>query len=75
MWRGGLARRRVKFLRAVYQIMGAYRRYKMRAYMWSIIERFQDVRRMPDLGKSVRWPVSFLRNFLRIFGSEISHNF
>ncbi|CAJ0597979.1 unnamed protein product [Cylicocyclus nassatus] len=54
--RGTLARRRYERIRAVYRIMGAYRRYKLRSYLMSIINAFRGVRDMPDLGKSVVWP-------------------
>ncbi|CAD6190262.1 unnamed protein product, partial [Caenorhabditis auriculariae] len=56
MVRGQQARERYRRLRAVYLIMGAYRRYKLRSYILSVIRSFQGVRQMKDLGKSVRWP-------------------
>jgi len=55
-WRGALARRRVKQMRAVYRIMDCYRRYKFRSYLLLIINRFKNVRQLPDLGKSLTWP-------------------
>ncbi|CAI4229140.1 unnamed protein product [Auanema sp. JU1783] len=56
MVRGYQARRRYKQIRAVYLIMGTYRKYKMRTYIFSVINAFKGVKHMRDLGKSVRWP-------------------
>ena len=55
-WRGALARRRVKRMRAVYRIMDSYRRYKLRAYIHSLVHAFDGVATRPDLGKSQVWP-------------------
>jgi len=55
-WRGALARKRVKQMRAIYKIMDCYRRYKLRSYLLLIINRFKNVRQLPDLGKSLTWP-------------------
>lgn len=54
--RGALGRKRVKQMRAVYLIMLRYKRYKMRTYVLSVQERFKNVKRMKDFGKSVQWP-------------------
>ncbi|KIH54843.1 hypothetical protein ANCDUO_15008, partial [Ancylostoma duodenale] len=54
--RGYLARKHYKQKKAVYHIMGVYRRYKLRSYIISVVDSFRGVRQMPDLGKSVRWP-------------------
>nr|CDJ93760.1 Myosin head and IQ calmodulin-binding region and Myosin tail 2 domain containing protein [Haemonchus contortus] len=56
MLRGALARRRYKQTKAVYRIMAAYRRFKLRSYIINVIDSFRGVRKMPDLGKSVQWP-------------------
>ncbi|WKY02867.1 hypothetical protein Q1695_016283 [Nippostrongylus brasiliensis] len=56
MLRGAIARRRYKETVAVYKIMAAYRRYKLRSYIIHVIELFRGVRKMPDRGKSIRWP-------------------
>ncbi|XGW14791.1 hypothetical protein V3C99_000788 [Haemonchus contortus] len=56
MLRGALARRRYKETKAVYRIMAAYKRFKLRSYIISVIDSFRGVRKMPDLGKSVQWP-------------------
>ncbi|XP_025945594.1 unconventional myosin-Ig [Apteryx rowi] len=55
-WRGALARRRCRYLRAAYTIMGHYKRHKVKSYLLELVRRFQGVRAMPDYGKSVPWP-------------------
>ncbi|XP_075444251.1 unconventional myosin-Ig isoform X3 [Ascaphus truei] len=56
VWRGTLARKRYKHLRAVYTIMTYYKRYKVRSHLLEVVRRFQTVRNMADYGKSVEWP-------------------
>ncbi|NXJ97930.1 MYO1G protein, partial [Corythaixoides concolor] len=55
-WRGTVARRRCRYLRAAYTIMAYYRRHKVKAYLRELLRRFQGVRGLPDFGKSVVWP-------------------
>jgi len=55
MWRGALERRRFKRRKAVLMIMSQYRVYKMRSYLLEMSKRFQGVRQMRDLGKSIKW--------------------
>ncbi|NXP07428.1 MYO1G protein, partial [Thinocorus orbignyianus] len=55
-WRGALARRRCRYLRAAYTIMAHYKRHKVREYLRELLRRFQPVRSLPDYGKSVAWP-------------------
>uniref|UniRef100_H2YU17 Myosin motor domain-containing protein n=1 Tax=Ciona savignyi TaxID=51511 RepID=H2YU17_CIOSA len=55
MWRGANARRRFKRTIATYRIMNRYRVYKMRCYLLEMSRRFNNVRKMRDLGKSVVW--------------------
>ncbi|XP_068790097.1 unconventional myosin-Ig [Struthio camelus] len=55
-WRGALARKRCRYLRAAYAIMGYYKRHKVKSYLLELVRRFQGVRAMPDYGKSVPWP-------------------
>ncbi|XP_068001877.1 unconventional myosin-Ig isoform X1 [Melanerpes formicivorus] len=55
-WRGALARRRCRALRAAYTIMACYKRHKVRAYLRELLRRFQPVRSLPDFGKSLPWP-------------------
>ncbi|NXF85719.1 MYO1G protein, partial [Eubucco bourcierii] len=55
-WRGALARRRCRALRAAYTIMACYKRHKVRAYLRELLQRFQAVRSLPDFGKSLLWP-------------------
>uniref|UniRef100_A0A158P6A6 Myosin motor domain-containing protein n=1 Tax=Angiostrongylus cantonensis TaxID=6313 RepID=A0A158P6A6_ANGCA len=56
MFRGAIARRRYKQTKAVYKIMAAYKRFKLRSYIIHVIDLFRGVRQMPDLGKNIRWP-------------------
>ncbi|XP_008284029.1 unconventional myosin-Ig [Stegastes partitus] len=56
VWRGALARRRCRRMRAIYTIMGCYKRYKVKAHFWEVERRFASVRTMADYGKSVEWP-------------------
>ncbi|KAF3834323.1 hypothetical protein F7725_025527 [Dissostichus mawsoni] len=49
VWRGALARMRCRRMRAIYAIMGCFKRYKVE-------RRFTNVRTMADYGKSVEWP-------------------
>ncbi|NXT32347.1 MYO1G protein, partial [Pelecanoides urinatrix] len=55
-WRGALARRRCRYLRAAYAIMACYKRHKVKAYLRELLRRFQAVRTLPDFGKSLVWP-------------------
>lgn len=56
VWRGALARMRCQRMRAIYTIMGCYKRYKVKAHFWEVERRFANVRNMADYGKSVEWP-------------------
>ncbi|KAK3104099.1 hypothetical protein FSP39_024410 [Pinctada imbricata] len=56
MWRGGNARRKAKFMRAIYLIMARFRKYKMRQYVLKVVNSFKNVRQMKDYGKTVQWP-------------------
>uniref|UniRef100_UPI00398E5C28 unconventional myosin-Id-like n=1 Tax=Pristiophorus japonicus TaxID=55135 RepID=UPI00398E5C28 len=56
VWRGALARRRCRGMRAVYAIMSYYKTFKVKAYLIEVMRRFQSVRSMSDYGKSVTWP-------------------
>uniref|UniRef100_A0A665W6W2 Unconventional myosin-Ig-like n=1 Tax=Echeneis naucrates TaxID=173247 RepID=A0A665W6W2_ECHNA len=56
VWRGALARMRCRRMRAIYAIMGCYKRYKVKAHFWEVERRFANVRNMADYGKSVEWP-------------------
>lgn len=56
VWRGALARRRCRYLRAIYAVMAYYKRHKVRSYLLELVGRFQGVRNMADYGKSVVWP-------------------
>ncbi|XP_061442904.1 unconventional myosin-Ig isoform X2 [Rhineura floridana] len=55
-WRGALARKRCRYLRAIYTIMSYYKRHKVKSYLLELVQRFQAVRSMADYGKSVEWP-------------------
>ncbi|XP_041867882.1 unconventional myosin-Ig isoform X2 [Melanotaenia boesemani] len=56
VWRGALARLRCRRMRAIYAIMGCYKRYKVKAHFWEVERSFANVRTMGDYGKSVKWP-------------------
>uniref|UniRef100_A0A8C3GBI3 Myosin IG n=1 Tax=Cyclopterus lumpus TaxID=8103 RepID=A0A8C3GBI3_CYCLU len=56
VWRGALARRRCRRMRAIYAIMGCYKRYKVKAHFREVERRFANVRNLADYGKSVEWP-------------------
>uniref|UniRef100_A0A4W3JXM3 Myosin IG n=1 Tax=Callorhinchus milii TaxID=7868 RepID=A0A4W3JXM3_CALMI len=56
MWRGALARKRYREVRAVYLIMNCYRRFKVRAHLLVVVRTFQGVRSLADYGKSLLWP-------------------
>ncbi|XP_053569677.1 unconventional myosin-Ig [Bombina bombina] len=56
VWRGTLARKRYKQLRAIYTIMRHYKCYKVRSHLMEVVRRFHNVRNMMDYGKSVEWP-------------------
>lgn len=56
MWRGGNARRRAKKMRAIYLIMNRFKKYKIRQYIKNLVDKFRNVKKMRDYGKSVEWP-------------------
>ncbi|XP_013919533.1 PREDICTED: unconventional myosin-Ig-like [Thamnophis sirtalis] len=56
VWRGALARKRCRYLRAIYTIMAYYKRHKVKSHLLELLQRFQGVRSMADYGKSVEWP-------------------
>jgi len=55
-WRGGIARMRYRKMIAIYKIMDAYRRYKLKSYIVKLADTFRGVHQMRDYGKSVTWP-------------------
>ncbi|XP_033856554.3 unconventional myosin-Ig-like [Acipenser ruthenus] len=56
VWRGGLARKRCRGMRAVYCIMSCFKRHKVKAHFREVEKRFANVRNMSDYGKSIEWP-------------------
>uniref|UniRef100_A0A8C7PDD7 Myosin IG n=1 Tax=Oncorhynchus mykiss TaxID=8022 RepID=A0A8C7PDD7_ONCMY len=56
VWRGALARMRCRRMRAIFAIMGCYKRYKVKVHFWEVERRFASVCSMADYGKSVEWP-------------------
>nr|XP_023831879.1 unconventional myosin-Ig-like [Salvelinus alpinus] len=56
VWRGALARMRCHRMRAIFAIMGCYKRYKVKVHFWEVERRFANVGHMADYGKSVEWP-------------------
>ncbi|XP_072510343.1 unconventional myosin-Ig [Notamacropus eugenii] len=55
-WRGTLARRRCQRLRAIYKIMGCFRRHKVRTHLTELQNRFQAARHPPLYGRDLVWP-------------------
>ncbi|CAH1788197.1 unnamed protein product [Owenia fusiformis] len=56
LWRGGLARLRAKRMRAIYKIMDAYKRYKLKSYIRLLANTFRQSGQMRDWGRSIPWP-------------------
>ncbi|XP_018093573.1 unconventional myosin-Id-like isoform X1 [Xenopus laevis] len=56
VWRGTLARRRCKRIRAGRTILRYYRRYKVKSYLREVMHRFNGVKNSRDYGKHVKWP-------------------
>ncbi|KAG8446969.1 hypothetical protein GDO86_014421, partial [Hymenochirus boettgeri] len=56
LWRGTLARRKYKRMRAARRILGCYRRYKVKSYLRNVIHRFSGVKNSRDFGKQIKWP-------------------
>ncbi|XP_034286414.1 unconventional myosin-Ig isoform X1 [Pantherophis guttatus] len=56
VWRGALARKRCRYLRAIYTIMSYYKRHKVKSHLLELVQRFHGVRNMADYGKTVEWP-------------------
>ncbi|CAL8299038.1 unnamed protein product [Lota lota] len=56
VWRGALARMRCRQLRAIYAIMGCYRRHKLKAHFLEVERRLVNARNMADYGRGVEWP-------------------
>ncbi|XP_028933147.1 unconventional myosin-Ig [Ornithorhynchus anatinus] len=55
-WRGTLARRRCRRMRAVYTIMRCFRRHKVRAHLVELQRLFQEARQPPLYGRDIVWP-------------------
>ncbi|XP_023494791.2 unconventional myosin-Ig [Equus przewalskii] len=55
-WRGTLARRRCRRLRAIYTIMRWFRRHKVRAHLAELQRQFQAARQPPLYGRDLVWP-------------------
>lgn len=56
-WRGTLARRHFRRLRAIYTIMRWFRRHKVRAHLAEMQRRFQAARQPPLYGRDLVWPL------------------
>uniref|UniRef100_A0A8C6M1P3 Myosin ID n=1 Tax=Nothobranchius furzeri TaxID=105023 RepID=A0A8C6M1P3_NOTFU len=69
VWRGALARRRYRRMRAALIILQAYRRYKVKSYIREVNRRFKNVQSMKDYGRHVKWPTP--PKVLRVFSSWI----
>ena len=55
-WRGVMARRFVKRLRAAFIIKQRYKRFKLNAFVNKIFSAFRNVRTDPNMGRNVIWP-------------------
>ncbi|XP_074139161.1 unconventional myosin-Ig [Sminthopsis crassicaudata] len=55
-WRGTLARRRCQRMKAIYTIMGCFRRHKVRTHLTELQNRFQAARHPPLYGRDLVWP-------------------
>jgi myosin-1 len=56
LWRGFRARSSYKKNKAAMKIQLLYKSYKSKKWAFGVIRAFQGVAKMPDYGKSVRWP-------------------
>lgn len=56
-WRRYKAKQLVRQLRAVFRIKQAFKFYKMNKYWGKVFNAFKDVKRDPDMGKNIQWPV------------------
>uniref|UniRef100_A0A4W5PUQ9 Unconventional myosin-Id n=1 Tax=Hucho hucho TaxID=62062 RepID=A0A4W5PUQ9_9TELE len=65
VWRGTIARKRYRRMRAAVIILQAYRRFKVKSYIKDVNRKFKNVRSMKDHGKHVKWPTppKVLRRF------------
>lgn len=54
--RGWICRQQYKKMKAAKAIMQYYRRYKLRAYVTELANRFRNAKQMRDFGKSIKWP-------------------
>ncbi|XP_068260502.1 unconventional myosin-Ig [Nyctibius grandis] len=55
-WRGALARRRCRALRAARTIVALYKRRAARGYLRELLRRLGALRARPDLGQGLAWP-------------------
>ncbi|KAL0268992.1 UNVERIFIED_CONTAM: hypothetical protein PYX00_010747 [Menopon gallinae] len=55
-WRGTIARKRYKKMKAAYKIMLYYRAYKKRQYINQLEKTFSNAKNYKDFGKSLPWP-------------------
>ncbi|CAH3126805.1 unnamed protein product [Pocillopora meandrina] len=73
-WRGALVRRRMKKVRAVYLIMGNFKRYQCRKFILQIQDAYSDCKQRGDYGKSITPPTplracqEIASFFAKIFG-------
>ena len=56
LWRGTIARRQYKQMKAAKVIIEYYRRYKVYKYIDQLSRLYRNVKNMRDFGKSLPWP-------------------
>lgn len=71
-WRGTLARMWFRKTMAVMKIVDSYRKYKLRKYIWNLVQLFRNVKQSRDFGRSIQWPrpppvlASYIRTLQKI---------
>jgi len=65
IWRGVRARRLFKKMKAALKIGLWYRHCVTKQYVKSICSSHQNVKRLPDYGKNIRWPTDVRHRFKR----------
>lgn len=59
MFRGTIARREYKRLKAAQTIANAYRRYKLCSYVDTLYSTLREINHLADFGRSLTWPAHF----------------
>jgi len=61
VWRGVMARRQYKKMKAALKIGLYYRHCVRRGYVRQLCSTFKNVQHLPDLGKNIQWPTNVPR--------------